>query len=72
MPQIQIWTFQAYASNKNKVWDSTWWIIHTPLEFYLLEHYYISKENSHSSTIGKREKENGGRRREVTPEFGGY
>jgi hypothetical protein len=42
------------------------------LEFYLLEHYYISKENSHSSTIGKREKENGGRRREVTPEFGGY
>jgi hypothetical protein len=45
---------------------------HTPLEFYLLEHYYISKENSHSSTIGKREKENGGRRREVTPEFGGY
>jgi hypothetical protein len=42
MPQAQIWPFQTYASNKNKVWvhDAT---IHSTLEFYLLEYYYISK-----------------------------
>jgi hypothetical protein len=36
--------------------------IYIPLEFYLLEYYYISKENSHSSAIGMRkQKENGER-----------
>jgi hypothetical protein len=44
----------------------------TPLRFDLLEYYYISKENNHLTTIGKRKMENGKRRIEVTPEFCGY